>query len=334
MNVQEFKKIYLLEFYHRQLGKALGFVFVLPLLYFSIRGYLRRRIYYNLLGLLAFGSLQGFLGWWMVKSGLKESLGKNYNKKDVKVAPYRLAVHFTTAVVLFGALLNTSLFLIRLHPALKRSIIEYKSLRISRHACFVALFWNFCTLVTGSLMAGSYAGKICNTFPKMGDIWFPGRFHLTNQRHIQYFKDFFENQFIIHFNHRLIATLNIGALLWNFNRLIGMGVMSKSVARTYFSLIILSISQYCLGIMNVYSGCRIDFAHTHQFLGITTFSTCILAISLTRKANAKQIQTILSHLITKDRLKLESQLKLFKTESPKYYNMYFQKSAEQLKISI
>ncbi len=43
----------------------------------------------------------------MVKYGLKETLGKNYNKKDVKVAPFRLAVHFTTAVVLFGALLNT-----------------------------------------------------------------------------------------------------------------------------------------------------------------------------------------------------------------------------------
>lgn len=333
MDLKEFKKIYLLEFYHRQLGKALGVVFTVPLFYFLTRGYIKRRLGYNLFSCLCIGSLQGFLGWWMVKSGLNDNLGKDYKKKSVKVAPYRLAVHFTTAVLLFGVLFNTSLFLLRTHPALKRNIIEYSTIKAARHAFYGALFWNFLTLVSGSLMAGNHAGKITNTFPKMGDVWFPNSNHLINNNKIS-IKDFLENQFIVHFNHRTIATLNLSVVLLNFYKMLNLGIISQSVGKNYFTLTLAVLSQYCLGIINVLTGCKIEFAHTHQFLGIITFALCIIGISATRKATPKQIEVIFKKLMMKDRLLLEHKLKDFKHQSPSYYNHFFHRTVKKLDMKI
>lgn len=334
MNLHEFKKIYLLEFYHRQIGKLLGIIFSIPLFYFSFKGYIKRKLYYNLLTLLGIGSLQGFLGWWMVKSGLKENLGKNYNQKDVKVSPYRLMIHFSTAVFLYGILLNTSMFLLKIHPGLTRNIIEYKALRITRHALFLGLFWNIFTLISGSLMAGSYAGKICNTFPKMGDIWFPTRNHLMDKSKIQFYKDIFENQFIIHFNHRTLASIYLFSLIWNFNKLLGLGIISKTPARSYFYLILISIFQYCLGIMNVITGCKLEWAQIHQFIGISAFTICILGISSTKKLNKTQMKILLKELYNKDKIKLDKILYEFEKESPKYYNFFFHQTVEEIKKNI
>lgn len=330
MNLDEFKRIYLLEFYHRQMGKGLGVLFLVPFLYFAGRGYLKKRIYLNLLGLLGVGSLQGFLGWWMVKSGLNESLGANYKKKDVKVAPYRLAVHFTTAVVLYGILLSTSLFLLRTHPGLKRSFSEYSIISIGRHACFGALFWNFITLITGSLMAGSYAGKICNTFPKMGDQWVPNSSHLFDPTKFLKLVDIFENQFIIHFNHRLVATLNLGVVISNFYKLLSTGVISNTLTKSYLTITLLTIFQYCLGIVNVFSGCGLETAHLHQFFGIASFTACIFAAVSSRKLNSSQLKILLSHLHSKDSAKLNFQLAQFKERSPNNFDKYFKVSVTEL----
>ena len=332
MNINEFKKIYLLEFYHRQLGKALGIIFVGPLLYFSLRGYLKRRMFYSMLSLLAVGSTQGFIGWWMVKSGLNSNLGENYNKRDVKVAPYRLAIHFTTAVILFGVLLSNSLFLLRLHPAIKRSIFEYSSLSIARHAMYSAMFWNFCTLVTGSLMAGNYAGKIINTFPKMGDVWVPNKFHYITPEILSVL-DFIENQFIVHFNHRFLATFYIAVVLKNFYKLLSLGILSSSIGKTYLNIVLISILQYCLGIVNVLTGCKLEYAQSHQFIGIASFSLIILGASTTKKLNPKQMEILFKKLLSKDRPLLEKKLMSYKISSQRNYERYFSKTVEKLNLN-
>lgn len=334
MNIKQFKRIYYLEFIHRQMGKVLGIFFVFPFFYFLIKGYIKRALIYNLCSLLAIGSLQGFLGWWMVKSGLKESLGKNYKEKQVKVAPYRLALHFITAVSIYGVLLSTSLFLIQTHPILKRSIIEYKALGIARHAVYSSLLWNLLTLITGSLMAGSYAGKIINTFPKMGDIWFPSKKHLTNGYSINIYNDILNNQFIIHFNHRLIATVNLIAIVFNAFKIINIGIISPSVGINYLVLLIATIFQYSLGIINIYSGCKIETAQLHQFIGMLSYSICIFGIVLTRKARPNQMNKLISFLLDKDRVKLINELKLLKNESPKIYNIYFINAVKNNNLNI
>jgi len=70
MDVEWFKQIYFIEWAHRIVARSIGVIFMVPLAYFWYRGYLKSKLKTTLLALLGFGALQGFVGWWMVKSGL------------------------------------------------------------------------------------------------------------------------------------------------------------------------------------------------------------------------------------------------------------------------
>ena len=58
-------------------------------------GRLDGRIKLPLLGILGLGGFQGFIGWWMVSSGLVER---------VDVSHYRLAVHLTVASIIIASI--------------------------------------------------------------------------------------------------------------------------------------------------------------------------------------------------------------------------------------
>ena len=92
MSLSEFKFIYAWEWSHRALGRALGFVFLLPFLWFAWRGLIGRALGWKLGGLFLLGGLQGAIGWWMVASGLSER---------TDVGQYRLAMHLTTCMLYF-----------------------------------------------------------------------------------------------------------------------------------------------------------------------------------------------------------------------------------------
>ena len=96
MSLGEFKFIYWWEWGHRFLGRFIGLVFVIPLIYFWLTGRLEQHLKPKLLFLFALGGMQGFVGWWMVKSGLVDR---------VDVSQYRLATHLTIAFVIFAVAL-------------------------------------------------------------------------------------------------------------------------------------------------------------------------------------------------------------------------------------
>src|SRR5580704_5732109 len=96
MSLEEFKTIYWWEWSHRLLGRVIGAVFFLPLVWFWWRGFINRRLGFALCGIFALGALQGGVGWWMVSSGLSER---------VSVSQYRLAFHLTLACIIYAALL-------------------------------------------------------------------------------------------------------------------------------------------------------------------------------------------------------------------------------------
>src|SRR5579863_1505417 len=100
MSLADFKEIYWWEWSHRLLGRLLGAAFLLPFLFFVAAGTIRRNDYLRMLGLFALGGLQGFVGWWMVESGLETR---------VSVSQYRLAIHLGVAIILFGAILWAAL---------------------------------------------------------------------------------------------------------------------------------------------------------------------------------------------------------------------------------
>eukprot|EP00752_Nemacystus_decipiens_P019124 g17180.t1 len=96
MSMSEFQFIYWWEWGHRFLGRMVGFAFALPLVWFAARKALPPGSMPKLLGLMALGGLQGFIGWWMVASGLTER---------VDVSQYRLSVHLTMAAIILAAII-------------------------------------------------------------------------------------------------------------------------------------------------------------------------------------------------------------------------------------
>lgn len=216
MNLEEFKWIYKLEHWHRQIGKTLGLVFIVPFLFFANRGIIKKKLILSSLGIFSIGGLQALIGWWMVKSGLNENLGNEYKKKDVKVSPYRLAVHFSFGLLIFCLLFKKSLFLFTKSQVLKSSVLYAPSADNVRKTIVLSLHAIWITVIYGSFMAGLDAGKITNTFPKMGDVWYPTKKHFNTElsnKNEKFDLNFTENPFIVHFNHRVLATLVLTGML-------------------------------------------------------------------------------------------------------------------------
>jgi heme A synthase len=105
MTLAQFQFIYWWEWTHRLLGRLIGAVFLLPFLYFAWTGAITRREIPRMIVLFALGALQGFVGWWMVESGLETR---------VSVSQYRLAIHLGVALILFAAILWTALEFLRI----------------------------------------------------------------------------------------------------------------------------------------------------------------------------------------------------------------------------
>ncbi|MCL4722630.1 MAG: COX15/CtaA family protein, partial [Gammaproteobacteria bacterium] len=159
MSLDDFKSIFWFEYWHRVVARLLGFVFALPLVWFWWRGRIPMRLRWPLLGVLALGAAQGYMGWFMVKSGLVDL---------PRVSPYRLAAHLSLALMIYAAMFWLALGLLwrrdahgpwagsgsgRLFPALLGLIVL--------------------TILSGAFVAGLKAGYMYNTFPLMAGRWVP-----------------------------------------------------------------------------------------------------------------------------------------------------------------
>lgn len=110
MDLEGFKKIFFVEWFHRLVGSSIGALFTFPFLFFLYKGHIKAPMRNRLLALLALGGTQGAIGWWMVKSGMKEK--PDYQSRP-RVSPYRLSVHLNTALVIYGGLFWNGLTLWR-----------------------------------------------------------------------------------------------------------------------------------------------------------------------------------------------------------------------------
>ena len=153
-SLADFKKIFFWEYIHRVLGRFIGLVFIIPYLYFLIRRRFTKKLLVQTSVLLVLGSLQGFFGWWMVKSGLVD-------RPDV--SHLRLATHLITAFLTFSFTLWITLGLV--FPEKKYS---NKTLYKSTLILFFVLIVQ---IIYGAFVAGLDAGQIYNTWPKMYEKW-------------------------------------------------------------------------------------------------------------------------------------------------------------------
>ncbi len=188
-----FKQIFWLEYIHRLWGRLIGLAFVLPLLWFWMRGRVPAGLMPHLLLLLALGAAQGGLGWLMVASGLVDR---------PSVSHYRLAAHLMLAIAIFAVCFWTALGLIR--P--RRATEPAPALRWASRVLFVLLT---VTMIYGAFVAGLRAGWVHNTFPMMGGALVPGGYWVRELGWL----NLFENHDAVQFNHRVLATLTlIGAM--------------------------------------------------------------------------------------------------------------------------
>ncbi|MDR6759581.1 cytochrome c oxidase assembly protein subunit 15 [Mycoplana sp. BE70] len=182
MTVESFKSIFWWEWWHRILARSIGLVFALPLVFFWATGRIERRLRWPLVGLLALGGFQGFIGWWMVSSGLSER---------VSVSQYRLATHLVIACLIFAA---CTWIMRGLSPHSDDRAPTARSRGMAAAIACMALF----QIYLGALVAGLHAGLTYNTWPLMDGAIVPGDLFIQQPWWI----NLFENPKTVQFIHR------------------------------------------------------------------------------------------------------------------------------------
>jgi cytochrome c oxidase assembly protein subunit 15 len=193
MTVEAFKTIFWWEWAHRLLARSIGVIFALPLLFFWLAGRVERRLRLPLLGILALGGFQGFIGWWMVSSGLVER---------TEVSQYRLATHLVIACLIFAA----CMWIYRgLSPHSGDAAPTKRSQTMAGIIAAMSLF----QIYLGALVAGLDAGLSYNTWPLMDGAFMPGDLFVQQPAWI----NLFENPKTVQFLHRAGAYLLFALVL-------------------------------------------------------------------------------------------------------------------------
>ncbi len=245
MSLQAFKEIFFWEYLHRLMGRITGIVFLIPFLFFWIRGYFNQRMFKRALFLFGLGALQGAMGWIMVKSGLT----------DIPyVSHYRLALHLVLAFVLVSFCVWFALDL-RNNEETKTDGPRNKLkgwAKVGGMLFFIQLLW-------GAFTAGLDAGYIYNTFPLMNGAWLPQSAWTMQPVLI----NLFENPATVQWMHRVIGTI-LGIVivgLWIRSRNADVSRSLKYKAGLLLGLVIL---QYGLGILTLLFHVPIALGVLHQ----------------------------------------------------------------------
>jgi cytochrome c oxidase assembly protein subunit 15 len=244
MTLAQFQHIYWWEFVHRLLGRVIGLLFGVGLLWFAVKRAIPRGYGWKMAGLLALGGAQGALGWYMVMSGLAQR---------TDVSHLRLSAHLLLALAIMSALIWVALDLTRFAAA-----GEDRPSRLTLPAA-VTLAILTLQLLLGAWVAGLNAGQVAPDWPTMqgrfvpeGIDWSRGGFWaLTN------------DPYLIHFLHRWWAWVVVGAMVL-FARKVrrAPGARAASIAiHSAFGI------QVLLGIATVISGVAIWLAALHQAVG-------------------------------------------------------------------
>lgn len=240
MSLEEFKKIFFWEYFHRLLGRLIGMAFALPLAWFAWRRAIPAGYSPRLLALFALGGLQGAIGWWMVASGL-------IDRPDV--SHIRLAVHLLAAFFIFGGLIWTALDLIQLHrnPHARPARLTLRGIGL-----FVVLGLQ---LKLGAFTAGLNAGHAFAEWPTMGGRLFPAGVAMLTP----FWHNLVDNPIVVQFVHRWLAWLVAIAALALAARLWRQGKSAPAIA-----IAIAIPVQIALGVATLLSGVDIAIAAAHQ----------------------------------------------------------------------
>ncbi len=269
-NLEEFKSIFWFEYLHRILGRLIGILFLLPMLFFIATRQVSRKLTPKLVAMFVLGGLQGLLGWYMVKSGLVD---------NPQVSQYRLTAHFGLAVLVYGYIFWVALGLFfKREP--ERSFGDARQvLGFSR----IVTGLIFITLLSGGFVAGLKAGFAYNTFPLMnGQIIPEGIFRLA-----PLWRNFFENIATVQFDHRVLATLLffLIPILWWRSRQFELSSRVRLGMNLLLGALLLQVT---LGISTLLLHVPIPLASAHQGGGLLLFTAALFVLQQLTMASKAQ----------------------------------------------
>jgi cytochrome c oxidase assembly protein subunit 15 len=253
MGLEEFKDIFFWEYVHRLLGRFIGLAFALPLVWFAWKRAIPKGYALRLVGLLVLGGLQGFIGWWMVASGLVDR---------PEVSHIRLAVHLLLALFIFGLLIWTAMDLRRLaqDPASAPAKLPV------RGAWLLSVLG--LQLMFGAYVAGLDAGYAYNSWPKMGDEWFPADTPMLTP----FLANLVDNAIVVQFVHRWLAwVVAAGAIL------LAVQAWSRGWHLSAIAVIFTVTAQILLGIATLTSGVELWIAVAHQAMAALLLAAIVTA---------------------------------------------------------
>jgi len=258
MTINEFKVIFWWEWAHRQLGRLIGLVVLVPLIFFTIKNGLWVLKKYGLIFILV--CFQGFIGWYMVSSGLIDR---------IDVSHYRLSLHLVTAFLILSIIFWKYLKLTNLKK-------NYLPINLNLIKFFIVLL--FLQLIIGAFVSGMDAGKIYNTWPLMGSSYFPNDSQLSEFLKL----DLFDSPSIVQFIHRNLAYLIVGIYIYILFFVI------KDCNKLFRKpLLIVGASlflQIVLGILTILSGVKMIYASLHQINSILIILSTIYFLYIAKNS--------------------------------------------------
>jgi heme a synthase len=260
MSLPEFQRIFWWEYFHRLLGRLVGFVFLVPFLWFLVRRKIPPGYGAGLAVIFVLGAAQGALGWYMVKSGLID---------DPRVSQFRLTAHLGLAFLIFAAIFWAALSLLSPRRADRGS--AETGVASTRFWAAAVAFLVFLQVLSGGMVAGIRAGFAYNTFPLMNGALVPPEILALDPA----WKNFFYNMATVQFDHRLLAWIlafAIPLLWWKIAR----DVRAPRVARVGANLLLAMLAvQVTLGILTLVHVVPIPLAALHQAGALLLFASAL-----------------------------------------------------------
>ena len=264
MTLDQFKIIYWWEYVHRLLGRAIVLLFLLPLIYLTFKKKLSKKNLFSFYFILFLMLIQGFVGWYMVKSGLLDR---------VDVSQYRLSLHLTLAIIIFCILFWNYL------KNISQNNFE-SNVKISFYLPVIFLIILILQISLGAFVSGLHAGQIYQSWPLMNQNYFPDDSMFSDLFSLKVFETPSLAQFL-HRNVAYIMLLFFLVILFIVFNNVDLAYLRKSAILVFLFLLL----QLFLGILTIIFGTQIFFASMHQLGSIMLLTATLILVFKNSRIN-------------------------------------------------
>ena len=264
MTLEEFKIIYWWEYAHRLLGRIIGILYLIPLLYFTYKKIIKKSSLFSLYLILFLILLQGAVGWYMEKSGLTE---------NTDVSHYRLGIHLILAFIIF-------IFTLWNYLKFKKQQIIVSNNKLPIYLPISFIFCIMLQIFIGAFVSGLDAGQIYQTWPLMNENYFPG----DSSTKDLFTLNAFETPSLVQFIHRNIAYFIFFLFLIIFIKVFKNKdfIYLRKITLITFVFLLLQI---VLGIFTILSGAHIFLSSMHQIGSIFLITTSLILVFKNTRIN-------------------------------------------------